>query len=147
MIIIDHAPIPWSRLLNPIWMLQSTGDDTMSWTAPTINNGAPYLPTVQNQFLRNVLWWLRNPAGNFVGYIIGLDGTNYTVTGSDNVLATTGRDCTPPVIGWRYALLKTKLMYYPFVSYYNGKVEFYLGWRPASGGFGAKLVFPGLLSS
>lgn len=27
----------------------------------------------------------------------------------------------------------------PFVSY-NGPVEFYLGWRPASGGFGFKLV-------
>ena len=27
----------------------------------------------------------------------------------------------------------------PFISY-NGAVEFYLGWRPASGGFGFKLV-------
>lgn len=32
--------------------------------------------------------------------------------------------------------------YLPFVSFYNGRVEFYLGWRPASGGFGFKLVFP-----
>jgi hypothetical protein len=30
----------------------------------------------------------------------------------------------------------------PYVSYYNGKVEFYSGWRPHSGGFGFKLVFP-----
>lgn len=31
----------------------------------------------------------------------------------------------------------------PYVSFYNGKVEAYLGWRPHSGGYGAKLVFPG----
>lgn len=30
----------------------------------------------------------------------------------------------------------------PFISY-NGAVEFYLGWRPASGGFGFKLVASG----
>jgi len=143
--VTDHTPITLSRLLNPIWWLQSTGDETMSWTAPAINNGEPYLPTVNSQFLRDFLWWLRNPMGNFVGFIIGLDGVNYTVTGSDNVLATTGRDTTPPTLGWRWAVLKTKFMWYPFVSFYNERVEFYLGWRPSSGGFGAKLVFPGLL--
>lgn len=30
----------------------------------------------------------------------------------------------------------------PFVAYYNGRVEFYLGWRAASGGFGFKFVMP-----
>lgn len=143
---VSHAdtPVPLSRMLNPIWMLQSTGNATMSWTAPAINNGAPYLPTISNQLLRNFLWWLRNPCGNFVGFVIGLDGVDYTVTGSDEVLQTTGRDCTPPVVGWRWAILRTKYMIYPFINYYSGnKVEFYLGWRPASGGFGAKLVFHG----
>jgi hypothetical protein len=28
----------------------------------------------------------------------------------------------------------------PFISYYNGTIEFYHGWRPSSGGFGTKLV-------
>ena len=135
----DDTKVPLSRLLNPIWMLQSTGDASMSWRAPEINNGQPYLPTIQNQFLRDLIWWLRNPAGNFMGFVIGLDGTNYTAYGSDNVLATTGRDCVPPVRGWRWAILRTKWMVYPFVSYY-GAVEFYFGWRPSSGGFGLKLV-------
>lgn len=31
----------------------------------------------------------------------------------------------------------------PFVAFYNGRVEAYAGWRPASGGFGFKLVVPG----
>lgn len=30
----------------------------------------------------------------------------------------------------------------PFLSFYNGKVEAYLGWRPVSGGYGAKFVMP-----
>jgi hypothetical protein len=33
--------------------------------------------------------------------------------------------------------------YLPFLSYWNGKIESYFGWRPASGGFGFKLVFAG----
>jgi len=142
---VFHADtrIPWSRLINPIWMLQSTGDATMRWTAPPINNGAPYLPSVQNQLLRNFLWWLRNPAGNFFGFIIGFDGVDYEVEGSNNVMMTTGRDCNPQVLGWRWSVIKYKWMRYPFINYYNGKVEAYLGWRPASGGFGVKFVIHG----
>ena len=136
----DDTQVPLYRLFNPIWMLQSTGNASMSWTAPEINNGEPYLPSVRNQFLRNLLWWIRNPAGNFMGFVIGLDGTSYTVYGSDNVLATTGRDCVPPVLGWRWAVLRTKWMVYPFINYYGSSVEFYFGWRPSSGGFGLKLV-------
>lgn len=30
----------------------------------------------------------------------------------------------------------------PYVSFYNGRIEFYLGWRPHSGGFGLKFVMP-----
>ena len=137
--VTDHTPIPWSRLLNPIWMLASTGDATLSFKAPAINNYEPYLPGIKNQLLRNIMWWFRNPAGNFVGFIVGLDGVNYSVTGSAPALASTGRDCGQE--GWRWAILKTKWMIFPFVSYYkNGFIEFYLGWRPASGGLGIKLV-------
>lgn len=31
----------------------------------------------------------------------------------------------------------------PFVSYYDGTIEFYHGWRPASGGFGTKFIVHG----
>ncbi|ARQ95373.1 hypothetical protein [Bradyrhizobium phage BDU-MI-1] len=31
----------------------------------------------------------------------------------------------------------------PYLNFWNGKVEAYFGWRPASGGFGSKLVFAG----
>lgn len=81
---------------------------------------------------------------NFVGFVIGVEDRNYSVTGSAPVLRTTGRDCDPVQMGFRWAVLSVGWARLPFVSYYNGKVEFYLGWRPASGGFGAKLVLPGV---
>jgi hypothetical protein len=134
----DRVLIPSQKKLNPIWWLQ--GPD--GWTVPTVNNGAPYLPNVKNKALRIFYWFFcRNPLMNFVGFVIGVEDRNYTVTGSAPVLKTTGRDCDPPQMGWRWAIVKTKWLRLPFVSYYNGKVEFYWGWRPASGA-GLKLVFP-----
>jgi hypothetical protein len=77
---------------------------------------------------------------NFVGYIIGVEDRNYTVTGDAPALATTGKDCTPVQEGWRTAWINLTIPL-PFVSYYKkGVIEFYLGWRPASGGFGLKIV-------
>lgn len=135
---VDRVAIPWSTKLNPIWWLQ-TGGVGSTWVAPTINNGVPYLPSVSNQLVRNILWWFRNPAGNFMGYVIGIEDKNYTVRGSAPVLLTTGGDASPPVRGWRWAISTYAWDFYPYVSYY-GAIEFYLGWRPASGGFGLKIV-------
>jgi hypothetical protein len=79
---------------------------------------------------------------NFVGFVIGVEDRNYSVTGSAPVLLTTGRDGHPQQFGWRWAIISTKWLRLPYVSYSGGRVEFYLDWRPASGGFGLKLVFP-----
>jgi len=143
--ITDRAPIPWQTKINPLWWL--VGPD--GWNVPEINNGQPYLPDVKNIWLRRFYWFgCRNPLMNFVGYVIGVEDQNYTVTGDAPVLRTTGRDCEPPQIGWRKAWLKTTRGSLPYVSYWGKPwwsprmVEFYLGWRPASGGFGFKLVFP-----
>lgn len=130
--------IPWITKLNPAWWL--VGPD--GWGVPDINNGVPYLPGVTNIWLRRLFWFSRNPLMNFVGYVIGVEDRNYTVTGSDQVLLTTGRDAVPPIYGWRWAVIKVSWLRLPFVNYYSGRIEFYLGWRPASGGFGFKIVFP-----
>lgn len=163
---------PWYKKINPLWWL--VGPD--GWVVPTMNNGTPYLPGVTSVWLRRFYWFIcRNPLMNFVGFVIGVEDRNYSVTGSNPVLATTGRDTSPAQLGWRFAvirsgfslgalavtlaaagaylflfipavavvpvaLLKT-IGFLPYVSYYNGAIEFYLGWRPASGGFGLKLVF------
>jgi hypothetical protein len=78
---------------------------------------------------------------NFVGFVVGVEDRNYKVTGSAPVLRNTGRDCDPQQFGWRWAVLKAGWRYLPFCSYFNGRTEFYCGWRPSSGGFGFKLVF------
>lgn len=138
--------IPWTKKINLLWWLQ--GSD--GWTVPELNNGAPYLPNVTNVWLRRFYWFVcRNPLMNFVGFVIGVEDRNYSVTGSYPVLRTTGRDCVPEQIGWRRASLRVnRMIRLPYVSYWGNligtsrSVEFYLGWRPASGGFGVKFVLP-----
>lgn len=141
-----RTPIPWTKKINPIWWLQ--GPD--GWEVPEINNGEPYLPNVKNIWLRRFYWFVcRNPLMNFMGFVIGVEDKNYKVTGTAPVLATTGRDVNPPQEGWRWAYLRTGWRWLPYVSYYRkawwvkGRgIEFYFGWRPHSGGFGLKVVFP-----
>jgi hypothetical protein len=138
-VMTDRVLIPWTKKINPLWWL--VGPD--GWNAPDVNNGVPYLPGVTNVWLRRFYWFVcRNPLMNFVGFVIGVEDRNYSVTGSAPVLLTTGRDGHPQQFGWRWAIISTKWLRLPYVSYWGGRVEFYLGWRPASGGFGLKLVFP-----
>lgn len=138
--ITDRVPIPLRTKIYPPWWFH--GPD--GWDVPTINNGKPYLPNVRNIWLRRFYWFgCRNPLMNFVGYVVGVEDRNYTVTGSAPVMKTTGRDCVPPQQGWRWAIIRTDWLVLPFISYYRiGVIEFYLGWRPSSGGIGLKIVFP-----
>jgi hypothetical protein len=115
-----------------LWWIM-TGD---SWAAPAINNGSPYLPD-SNWLIRNIFWWFRNPAGNFIGFVVGLEGHRRTVRGPAPVMLTTWRDARPPKTGWKWCVTNG---WAPFVSYWGGKLEFYLGWRPDSGGLGFKFV-------
>lgn len=108
----DSVPPP--QKLNPIWWLMNGN----VWTAPTINNGAPYLPRHRNQFIRNFFWFWRNPLANFVGNVIGVNDRNYTVHGSPQVLLTTGRDAVPPQTGWRWSIIEIGPGL-PFVSYFG----------------------------
>ena len=142
----DRKLIPWSVKLRPWWWFH--GPD--GWDVPTVNNGTPYLPEVTDVWLRRFYWFVcRNPMMNFVGFVIGVEDRNYSVTGSAPVLKTTGRDCEPPQFGWRWAVLTVgTFVRLPYVSYWGSlpmtgrMVEFYLGWRPHSGGFGVKFVIP-----
>lgn len=136
--ITGRQPVPWTKKINPVWWLH--GPD--GWEVPDINNGQPYLPNVKNIWLRRFYWFgLRNPLMNFVGFVIGAEDRNYTVTGTAPVLKTTGRDCIPQQVGWRFAVLRINaLVWLPYASYWSGKIEFYVGWRPASGGVGIKFV-------
>lgn len=141
----DRVLIPWRKKVCVTWWFQ--GPD--GWDVPTMNNGTPYLPDVMNVWLRRFYWFVcRNPLMNFVGFVIGVEDRNYSVTGSAPVLKTTGRDCEPPQFGWRWAVISLGgVVRLPYVSYWgpvgsSRMLEFYLGWRPASGGFGIKFVLP-----
>jgi hypothetical protein len=74
---------------------------------------------------------------NFVGFVIGVNDRDYTITGTvpvaDGSLADSGR------YGWKWSVIKLKWMRLPFISYAGTSIVFYLGWR-SSGGFGLKLV-------
>lgn len=138
--------IPWTKKINLLWWL--VGPD--GWQVPEINNGLPYIPEVTNVWLRRFYWFVcRNPLMNFVGFVIGVEDRNYSVTGSKPVLRTTGRDCEPQQFGWRWAIIRVnRVVLLPYLSYWgtipftSRELEFYLGWRPASGGFGLKFVLP-----
>lgn len=119
--------------LNPLWWLR-TGD---SWHAPAGNNGSPYWPEMKIQFVRDLVWWFRNPAGNLVGGLLGLAPYRRTIVGEAPVMITTWRDARPPRTGWKWAVTNG---WAPFVSYWGGRVEFYCGWRTAGGGLGFKLA-------
>jgi len=121
-----------------LWFFRN-GD---SWHAPETNNGTPYLPNISNPWVRDFFWFCRNPVGNFMGFVIGFEGHDYVVWGPAPVLRTTGRDATPQVFGWKWCLIN---YWAPFVSYWGPlfpgyQLEFYFGWRPASGGFGLKFI-------
>lgn len=139
---------PLSKKLCVTWWFQ--GPD--GWTVPETNNGTPYLPDVTNVWLRRFYWFVcRNPLMNFVGFVVGVEDRNYSVRGSAPVLRTTGRDCDPQQLGWRWAILRPDpngFLRLPYVSYWGPialtkrKLEFYAGWRPHSGGVGIKFVMP-----
>lgn len=108
-----------------------------SWHAPDINNDQPYLPDVKNQWLRDFYWFCRNPIGNFMGFVIGVEGRDYTVYGPYGIL-TTRYDETPHGYGWCYTMIHSGWLWLPYASYSGRRTLWYLGWRPYSGGFGFK---------
>lgn len=129
-VVVPPTPYPTGFM----WWFRN-GD---SWHAPEINNGQPYLPEHKNQFIRDFFWFCRNPIGNFMGFVIGFEGSGYVVKGPKPVMATTPRDETPPRKGWKWSVING---WAPFIAYNSERIEFYNGWRPASGGYGTKLIF------
>ncbi len=126
-VVVPPTPYPTGFL----WWFRN-GD---SWHAPEINNGQPYLPGISFRPYRDVMWFCRNPIGNFMGFVMGFEGVGYVVKGTKPVLLTTWYDSVPPGYGWKWSLING---WAPFVSYSGTRILWYLGWRPGSGGFGFK---------
>lgn len=138
--IVEQKATPYP--IGFMWWFRN-GD---SWHAPEVNQAndglQPYLPNIKNQFLRDFLWFCRNPIGNFMGFVIGVEGQNFTVHGPYGQL-TTLYDKSPHEYGWCYTMIHSGWLRLPFVSYSGKHFLWYLGWRPGSGGFGFKFNIHG----
>lgn len=86
---------------------------------------------------RQFFWWFRNPCANFVGFVIGVNDRNYSVTGIAPVEHGSLRDIG--VTGFKWSYLSLGWLRLPFLSYAGKHWEVYCGWR-YSGGFGVKII-------
>jgi hypothetical protein len=134
MIEVKSSPKP----TGSFWWFRN-GDN---WHAPEYNNGEIYLPNVRQKWLRDFYWFCRNPIGNFMGFVIGVEGYDYKVYGPYGLL-TTRYDETPHGYGWCWTFIHVGWFWLPFVSYSGKRFLWYIGWRPASGGFGIKFNIHG----
>ena len=74
------------------------------------------------QWLRLLLWWVRNPLHNFMFHWIGVH--DYVLVREKSIWG----------VGWRLSWVYTKHLKLPLISYRGRYVEGYVGWRP-NGGF------------
>lgn len=73
-------------------------------------------------FIRKILWFIRNPFHNFTFYVIGM---------ADRIELRELNHVFNPSYKWNIIL--------PFISYNNGKIKWYVGWRE-KGNFGIKIA-------
>lgn len=72
-VVVPPTPYPTGFL----WWFRN-GD---SWHAPEVNNGVRYLADIRLPLIRDLLWFARNPIGNFMGFVVGFEGRGYVVRG------------------------------------------------------------------
>ena len=113
--------------LNPLFWIGnqdsgSCGEKTdKEWFAKNCNN-------ICNLKCK-IKWFIRNPFHNFTFYVIGFADKKVISKCSSKDLVFTN--------GWNFCL---RNKYFPFISYQNKKIKFYIGWRER-GNFGIKLTF------
>ncbi len=124
----DRIRKPLSKKLNPLWWLMNDDEQVVEqaqWYMP----GKP-------EWLRYIMWNIRNPLQNFRAYVVGVSDRNYTVTGKDPVLTVQRNDLQPPEFGWQWSVIRLGPGL-PFISYSGKSIVWYFGWQP-TGFFGAK---------
>lgn len=79
-----------------------------------------------SKYIRLLLWWIRNPLHNFTHHWIGFHGS---------VFSTRGKFLG---YGINTGFTRSRLMWFPLLSYRGKYVEGYIGWR-FNGAFGIAL--------
>lgn len=113
----------WQKV-NPWFWLQNADDPTPP---------ADYA-VGDEEWLRALKWWFRNPFHNLFFYVIGI---------CDQQTERRGVDPSHVFVwGWNFVITHAigTPIYLPFVSYLTPKFRCYAGWRPG-GALGFKLNF------
>jgi hypothetical protein len=121
-VVTNDLEIPLSWKLNPVWWFKNYDRPTPPWD---------YKPGDPHRIFK---WYLRNPFHNFDFYVIGIADRTFVRKGSDPERVFS------PEPGWSWAVCEYKWLRLPFVSYWNGGFNFYLGWRNR-GQFGFELKY------
>jgi hypothetical protein len=132
--ISGRIPISLYLKLNPIWWFGNNAEQNLAQ--------APWYEPDRPQWLRAVLWNLRNPLQNLRSFVLGVQDRNYRVVGRAPVLTVQRDDLVPPELGWQWCICYGGDLWLPrpFVSYCGKHVIWYFGTQP-TGFFGAKLNF------
>lgn len=121
-VVTNNVSVPVSSKLNPVFWLGNYDRPNPPWDYK------------QNDRLRHFKWYIRNPWHNFDFYVIGIADKNFVRVGKypERVFAPEG--------GWNRTVCEYKWLRLPFVSYWRGPFNFYLGWRNR-GQFGFEFKF------
>lgn len=110
---------PWWKKIQPWWWLMN---DEEPRPPADMYQGKP-------EWLRLLLWYLRNPFQNFGKYVIGVYDRNYTVTGTPPVCVTAWNDMPDCRLGWKFSVINIGILRLPFVSYVGKRVMWYAGFQ------------------
>lgn len=138
--------ISWKKKINPCWWLKNDDDPV---PPDDFHSKRP-------MWLRQLLWFVRNPMHNFTFYVIGIAdrhklrigyhpttvfinrGWNLCivyVNKSELKIKTQGRH---EICRYAVKAVRTGRVPLPFVSYQGNGLQFYVGWRER-GNFGIKI--------
>jgi len=130
---MKRAPTPFVIITNTVHIPTASKFNPVFWFE---NYDRPIPPPDYrpNERFRRFKWHIRNPFHNFDFYVIGI---------ADKTFVREGRypaKVFAPEGGWNWAICKYKFLRLPFVSYSEGRFNFYSGWRNR-GQFGFELKY------
>jgi hypothetical protein len=128
-LIVGRTPRPWYLKINPLWWFLNDDEQRVE--------DAPWYQPEWPNWLRQVVWNIRNPLQNFRAYVIGVSDRNYEVAGRAPVMTVQRNDLVPPERGFQWCVIRLGLLRLPFVSYSGKRVVWYVGHQP-SGFWGVK---------
>ena len=127
--IVGRTLRPWYFKINPLWWFLNDDEQRVE--------DAPWYQPEWPNWLRQIVWNVRNPLQNLRAYVIGVSDRNYEVVGRAPVMTVQRNDLIPPERGYQWCVIRLGLLRLPFISYSGAHVVWYAGWQP-SGFFGLK---------